>query len=54
VPLVGSTADVGGLHLVGERVQGRRKQLATLLVSRTLPEAADDSVVPQDQKEHHA
>ncbi|AEG44711.1 hemolysin family protein [Isoptericola variabilis] len=52
VPLVGSTADVGGLRLVGERVEGRRKQLATILVSRTATEAADDAVVPPDQREH--
>lgn len=35
VPLPGSTADVAGLRLVAERAEGRRKQLATLLVSRT-------------------
>jgi CBS domain containing-hemolysin-like protein len=54
VPLAGSTAEVGGLRLVAERVEGRRKQLATILVSRTAPEAADDVSVPPDQKEAHA
>ena len=33
VPLQGSAADVGGLHLEAERVEGRRKQVATILVS---------------------
>ncbi|MGH3587063.1 MAG: hemolysin family protein, partial [Pseudonocardia sp.] len=58
VPLTGSTADVGGLHLVADRVEGRRKQLATLRVSRSAPgdddTAAGDHVVPPDQKEAHA
>ncbi len=54
VPLAGSTAEVGGLRLVAERVEGRRKQLATILVCRTAPEAADDAAVPPDQKEAHA
>ncbi len=35
VPLAGSTADVGGLHLEAERVEGRRKQVSTILVSLT-------------------
>jgi CBS domain containing-hemolysin-like protein len=60
VPLVGSTADVGGLHLVAERVEGRRKQLATMLVSRVAESAAGDETpdparsgdaASQDQKE---
>ena len=38
VPLAGSKADVGGLHLEAERVEGRRKQVATILVSRAHPE----------------
>jgi Mg2+/Co2+ transporter CorC len=58
VPLTGSTADVGGLHLVADRVEGRRKQLATLLVQRAAPTdddtAAGDGVAPPDQKEAHA
>ena len=39
VPLPGSSADVHGLHLEADRVQGRRKQLATLVASRV---PADD------------
>ncbi|MBI9114367.1 HlyC/CorC family transporter [Sanguibacter sp. YZGR15] len=37
VPLPGATADMYGLHLVAERVEGRRKQLSTILVSRSEP-----------------
>jgi CBS domain containing-hemolysin-like protein len=37
VPLAVSAADVGGLHLEAERVTGRRKQVATILVSLTAP-----------------
>ncbi|MGW8568025.1 hemolysin family protein [Isoptericola sp. NPDC055881] len=58
VPLTGATADVGGLHLVADRVDGRRKQLATLRVQRAAPTdddtAAGDRVAPPDQKEAHA
>jgi CBS domain containing-hemolysin-like protein len=36
VPLAGSEADVGGLHLEAERIEGRRKQVATILVSLTV------------------
>jgi CBS domain containing-hemolysin-like protein len=36
IPIVGSEADVLGLHLEAERTAGRRKQLATLLVRRDL------------------
>ncbi len=47
VPLVGSQADVGGLHLEAERVEGRRKQVSTILVSLTHPlQAADLDLVP--------
>lgn len=34
VPLAGSSAEVAGLVLQADRVEGRRKQVATLLVSR--------------------
>jgi CBS domain containing-hemolysin-like protein len=34
VPLAGSRAQVGPLALVADTVEGRRKQVATLLVSR--------------------
>jgi CBS domain containing-hemolysin-like protein len=33
VPLPGSAGDIHGLHLVAERVEGRRRRLATVLVS---------------------
>ncbi|MGV8965305.1 MAG: hemolysin family protein [Cellulomonas sp.] len=35
VPLLGSVGDIHGLHLVGDRVEGRRKQLASLIVGLT-------------------
>src|SRR5690606_26161426 len=57
VPLTGAGADVGGLHLEADQVEGRRKKLATLLVRRTGQgehPAAGDAVVPPDQKEAHA
>lgn len=34
VPLPGSSGDIHGLHLVADRVEGRRRRLATVLVSR--------------------
>ncbi|MCV2393927.1 hemolysin family protein [Actinotalea sp. M2MS4P-6] len=34
VPLAGARAEVSGLELVADRVEGRRKQVSTLLVSR--------------------
>ena len=34
VPLAGSSAEIGGLLLTAERVEGRRKRVATLLVRR--------------------
>jgi len=36
VPLVGSTAEVAGLRLTAERLQGRRNQLATVVVERSV------------------
>jgi CBS domain containing-hemolysin-like protein len=62
VPLTGATADVGGLHLVADHVEGRRKQLATLRVRRTSPSSHDEDdpaaggehAMPPDQKEAHA
>lgn len=47
VPLTGATADVHGVHLVAERVDGRRRQLATLLVSRS---EAGDPVTTQERR----
>jgi CBS domain containing-hemolysin-like protein len=51
VPLAGSTADVGPLRLEAEHVEGRRKQLASLLVHRTVRSGADEDLVPHDQKD---
>ncbi|MFS0699214.1 hemolysin family protein [Cellulomonas sp. 179-A 4D5 NHS] len=48
VPIPGSAGDIHGLHLVAERTQGRRKQVATLLVSRSAT-SADDA--PDDTPE---
>lgn len=38
VPLAGSSAEVAGLVVTAERVQGRRRQVATLLVRRAEPD----------------
>lgn len=35
VPLLGAEADIYGVHLSAERIEGRRKRLATLLVRRS-------------------
>ncbi|PFG32794.1 hemolysin family protein [Sanguibacter antarcticus] len=66
VPLTGSTADANGLHLVAERVEGRRKQLSSILVCRSDPaerptnhgrrafdenRTSDDRRTPTDQQE---
>jgi CBS domain containing-hemolysin-like protein len=40
VPLAGSSAEVGGLVLTADRVEGRRRQLATVLVRRVHDEDA--------------
>ncbi|WP_129338395.1 hemolysin family protein [Cellulomonas endophytica] len=42
VPLLGSSGDIHGVHLEAERVEGRRKRLATVLVRRSDPEDAQD------------
>jgi CBS domain containing-hemolysin-like protein len=42
VPLAGSSADTHGLHLVADRVEGRRRRLATLVVGRTERPEADE------------
>ncbi|WP_253834311.1 hemolysin family protein [Promicromonospora thailandica] len=53
VPLAGSSAEVGGVHLAAERVEGRRKQISTLLVHRTEPVGEpDDSNGGPDQQDH--
>lgn len=45
VPLLGAEADIYGVHLSAERIEGRRKRLATLLVRRS------DRVVSTSQDE---
>ena len=48
VPLPGSAGAIHGLHLTAERVEGRRKQLATILVRLAVPEdgSGDDAPAP--------
>lgn len=43
VPLVGSSAEVGGLVLTADRVEGRRRRLATLLVRRAVQATLEDA-----------
>lgn len=53
VALPGATADVQGLHLVAEHVEGRRRQLATVLVSRSAegePETTQERRVLHDHR----
>ncbi|WP_454858748.1 hemolysin family protein [Promicromonospora soli] len=53
VPLAGSSVEVGGVHLEAERVEGRRKQISTILVHRTEQAAEpDDSNGGPDQQDH--
>jgi len=47
VPLPGSAGEIHGLHLVAERVEGRRRRLATVLVSRVEP---DDETEDEDDQ----
>ena len=41
MPLVGSSAEVAGLRLTADRVEGRRKQVATVLAERAGGEEED-------------
>ena len=43
VPLLGSHAEVAGVHLVAERVEGRRKRVSTILARRVDPPENDHS-----------
>lgn len=45
VPLPGSSGEIHGLHLVADRVEGRRRRLATVLVNR-VPAAPDERERP--------
>jgi CBS domain containing-hemolysin-like protein len=42
VPLPGSSGEIHGLHLVADRVEGRRRRLATVLVNRVDREDVQD------------
>ncbi|MFC8734095.1 hemolysin family protein [Luteimicrobium sp. NPDC057192] len=42
VPLAGSSAETHGLHLVADRVEGRRRRLATLVVGRAERSESDE------------
>lgn len=37
VPIAGSAADISGLHLAADHIEGRRKRVATVLVTRVVP-----------------
>ncbi|NKX93071.1 HlyC/CorC family transporter [Sanguibacter hominis ATCC BAA-789] len=52
VPLLGSHAEVSGVHLVAERVEGRRKRVSTILAHRVAPPENDHS--DSDQREQRA
>jgi CBS domain containing-hemolysin-like protein len=58
VPLPGSAGDIHGLHLVADRVEGRRRRLATVLVSEVERHEDDDpgdsSHDAHDDKNHGA
>jgi Mg2+/Co2+ transporter CorC len=47
VPIAGATAEVDGLVLTAERFEGRRNQLATVLVRRA--EAPAEHTAPAEQ-----
>ncbi|AEI11757.1 hemolysin family protein [Cellulomonas gilvus] len=47
VPLPGSVGEIHGLRLVAERVEGRRRRLATVLVTRVEP--GDDDALDDDE-----
>jgi len=42
VPLAGSSAEVAGLRLTADRVEGRRKQVATLVVGRVAEDGSEE------------
>jgi len=42
VPLPGSSGEIHGLHLVADRVEGRRRRLATVLVNRVDRDGVQD------------
>ena len=42
VPIVGSTAEVAGLRLTAERMEGRRHRIATVIIERLPPNEDED------------
>ncbi|ROS73668.1 hemolysin family protein [Cellulomonas sp. PhB143] len=53
VPLPGSVAESDGLRLEAERVEGRRKQLATLVVDRLAADDAPPETADREPRGHH-
>jgi CBS domain containing-hemolysin-like protein len=51
VPLPGSTGDIHGLHLVADRVEGRRRRLATVLVSLVEPFPTDHTTAAREDSQ---
>ncbi|MGB5953337.1 MAG: hemolysin family protein [Ornithinimicrobium sp.] len=56
VPIVGSSAEVAGVTLTAERMAGRRRRVATVLVARTEPEpeAASETSKSDTSADPHA
>ncbi len=50
VPLLGAEADIYGVHLSAERIEGRRKRLATLLVRRSEHEQSNNELYTKPRK----
>ena len=48
VPIVGSTADLPGLRLTAERMEGRRHRIATVIVERVAQHAPADAEQTQE------
>ncbi|MGC1207659.1 MAG: hypothetical protein WA880_06845, partial [Ornithinimicrobium sp.] len=54
VPIEGSSAEVAGLSLTAERMAGRRRRVATVLVSRSTPQdVPEDDADPDASDERH-
>nr|WP_246370777.1 MULTISPECIES: hemolysin family protein [Helcobacillus] len=52
VPIVGSEADAHGLHMVAEKISGRRKRVSAIVVSRAPREAALTGELPVTEGEN--
>ncbi len=53
VPIVGSSAEVAGLSLTAERMAGRRRRVATVLVSRITAQDSPEEADPDVAQERH-